>query len=168
MKKDATLRTIWGLAKSPGLSLSDEELHMFVEARTGKESLKELSQRERNAVAQALAELKPKRKDRGNTQTERQRRMLWVLAKEAGWDGQDRLNGLAKKMFGVDRVEWLDMEQCSGLIEALKAIAKRKGESNGEEADSPGKEAAGTIKEKVAGGGGPAPGQAPPQQEKVH
>ena len=46
MKFQATLRMIWGLAKSPELSMSSEELHMFVEARTGKESLKELTQKE--------------------------------------------------------------------------------------------------------------------------
>ncbi len=138
MKRDATIKTIWGIAKSPELSLSDEELHLFVEARTGKESLKALTQRERNLVARALAAMKPRNCRRGNTGTGQQRGLLWVLARDAGWDDPARLNGLAKKMFGVERVEWLDTQQCSKLIEAMKAIRERREETGGtEETGSP-------------------------------
>ena len=128
MKFQATLRMIWGLAKSPELSMSGEELHMFVEARTGKESLKELTQKERNTVARALMGLKPEapKGQTGNPVTERQRQKLKELASEAGWDNPARLNGLACKMFGVERVEWLNGAQCSKLIEAMKAMNKRK------------------------------------------
>lgn len=134
MKFQATLRMIWGLAKSPELSMSSEELHMFVEARTGKESLKELTQKERNTVARALMGLKPEapKGQTGNPVTERQRQKLKELASEAGWDNPARLNGLARKMFGVERVEWLNGAQCSKLIEAMKAMNKRKVGENAE------------------------------------
>ena len=123
MKFQATLRMIWGLAKSPELSMSSEELHMFVEARTGKESLKELTQKERNTVARALMGLKPEvpKGQTGNPVTERQRQKLKELASEAGWDNPARLNGLARKMFGVECVEWLNGAQCSKLIEGIIA-----------------------------------------------
>ena len=66
--------------------MSSEELHMFVEARTGKESLKELTQKERNTVARALMGLKPEapKGQTGNPVTERQRQKLKELASEAG------------------------------------------------------------------------------------
>lgn len=128
MRFQATLRMIWGLAKSPELSMSSEELHMFVEARTGKDSLKKLTQREMNLVARALMGLKPDRGKpvNGNPATAWQRQRLRDLALEAGWDNPARLNGLARKMCGVDRVEWLTAAQCSKLIEAMKAINKRQ------------------------------------------
>ena len=45
-----------------------------------------------------------------------------------GWEEEKRVNGLAMKMFGVARVEWLDYQQCSKLIEALKAMIRRQEE----------------------------------------
>ena len=46
-KKPApTIKTIWGLAKSPELQLTSEELHLLVAGYIGKDSLKELNGRE--------------------------------------------------------------------------------------------------------------------------
>lgn len=49
-KADTTagIRKLWGIAKSPELRLSDEDLHLVVQAHTGKDSIKELNNRELN------------------------------------------------------------------------------------------------------------------------
>ena len=48
-KKDrwqATIRTLWAIAKSPELHMDSEDLHAVVYRETGKDSLKKLSQNE--------------------------------------------------------------------------------------------------------------------------
>lgn len=129
------IKRLWGIAKSPGLRLTDEELHYFVAAHTGKDSIKKLSQRELQQMIGLLTNMrnsayKAERGQtvRGNSATENQRKKIYVLARELGWDKPARVNGLCRKMFQVDRVEWLDYQQCSKLIEALKGMAKRKQE----------------------------------------
>lgn len=65
------------------------------------------------------------RQTRGNTGTVNQRKKIYKLTETLGWDKPARVNGLCKKMFGVACVEWLDYQQCSKLIEALKSMAAR-------------------------------------------
>lgn len=138
---EPTIRMIWGLAKSPELSLSDEELHLLVQAHTGKDSIKELSRRERGTVISALLNMKDsasgmKRETkvkRGNVGTANQRKKIYRLCEELGWDKPSRVNGLCMKMFKVSAVEWLNYQKCSKLIEALKSMAARKENSDGAE-----------------------------------
>lgn len=134
MKRKLTLRTIWGLAKSEELQLTDEELHLVVYANVGKDSLKELTDAEVKAVVRVLNQMKDRqrKKERGNRYsngseaTVNQRKKIYMLEKELGWnDNKARLQGFVKKMFGVDTVEWLNYQQCSKLIEALKGMIKR-------------------------------------------
>ena len=134
--RTVTLRTIWGLAKSPELHMTDEELHLLVSGHTGKESLKQLTKREISLVAGVLAEMKESTKRqnrqnahpsaRGNPATVNQRKKVWKLSQELGWDNPVRVDGICKRMFHVDKVEWLNYQQCSALIEALKGMAERK------------------------------------------
>ena len=134
--RNVTLRTIWGLAKSPELHMTDEELHLLVSGHTGKESLKQLTKREISLVAGVLAEMKESTKRqnrqnahpsaRGNPATVNQRKKVWKLSQELGWDNPVRVDGMCKRMFHVDKVEWLNYQQCSALIEALKGMAERK------------------------------------------
>lgn len=132
-KVKPTLRTIWGLAKSPELNLSDDDLHVIVASQTGKESLKELNAMEIATVVRALMGLKDmvkkpdkKVKPGGNEGTGYQRKKVYKLAQELGWEDKKRVDGLCRKMFGVDMLEWLNFKQCSKLIEAMKAMAARK------------------------------------------
>lgn len=63
----------------------------------------------------------------GNVKTQRQRRQIYMLTGELGWnDDNRRISGMARKMFKVDRLEWLSQTQCSKLIEALKKMVDRK------------------------------------------
>ena len=85
-KHKATIRTLWGIAKSPELQLGSEELHLVVQAQTGKDSLKELTEPERRRVAYVLGQMKEsasgKRKRpvgmTGNA-TDNQRRKIYML-----------------------------------------------------------------------------------------
>ena len=129
-----TIRMLWGLAKWQELSLTDEELHLIVSAHTGKDSIKQLNQRELGTVIGVLGNMKSSaskngrsdRQTRGNTGTVNQRKKIYRLTERLGWDKPARVNGLCKRMFGVACVEWLDYQQCSKLIEALKSMAERK------------------------------------------
>ncbi len=131
----AEIRKLWGVAKSPELKLSDEELHLLVQAHTGKDSIRELDARDRRKVFRVLLNLKDSAKqagharDRpaGNPATENQRKKIRKLAQELGWDSPSRVNGMCRRMFGIGMVEWLNGEQCSKLIEALKSMVERKG-----------------------------------------
>lgn len=130
-KQKASIRQLWGLAKSKELGLTDDELHEIVYHYTGKASIKELNQKELQICVIALSSLKDlankKRKDyRGGESTENQIKKIRKLAEELGWKGRSRLSGMCKRMFKKDAVEWLDYTECSKLIEALKAMAKRK------------------------------------------
>lgn len=132
----ATIRTIWAIAKSPQLQMSDEELHLLLSAQTGKNSLRHLSQHELDAMAAVLGRMKKEleregsgqKRRRGNLCTVNQRKKIYRLTETLGWDKPSRLSGMCRRMFGVERVEWLTYQQCSKLIEALKKMAEREPE----------------------------------------
>lgn len=138
---EPSIKVIWGLAKSPELSFSDEELHLLIQARTGKESMKKLTKHEISQMIGVLQNMKDSvnkkgraRKSTGNAGTENQRKKVYKLAEELGWDKPSRVNGMCKCMFNVSAVEWLNYQQCSKLIEALKKMAERQQEGKAYEA----------------------------------
>lgn len=126
-----SIKTIWGLAKSPELSLDEDSLYSIIYRETGKDSMRKLTQNEINKVCNALSQMKDsikgKRTDeKGNDYTKRQRRKIYKLTEQLGWNNNNaRINGFVKKMFDVERLEWLDDDQCSRLIEMLKRMAER-------------------------------------------
>lgn len=131
-----TIKTIWGLAKSPELALDDDTLYSIVYRETGKDSMRQLSQKEINKVCHALSALKDSAKGKGgsgrtdtggNKLTKAKRQKIYRLTGELGWNNNNaRINGFVKKMFGVERLEWLNNEQCSKLIEMLKKMVERE------------------------------------------
>lgn len=135
---------IFGLAKSPELQLSDDDLHAVVFGVTGKESLKNLTDHQIGQVVRRLQELKDGvRKTRKRTRnysrngrrgTEDQRKKIFMLMNDLSWN-ENRVRGLAKRLFKIEAIEWLDYGQCSKLIEAMKAMLERKGreERSGEQ-----------------------------------
>lgn len=121
---------IYAIAKSPQLGMTDEELHLLVGGITGKDSLKELTSRELMDLTTKLQEMRDSasgKKDkrnftrRGNRATERQRRKMYMLMKELGWNDK-RVRGFARKMVGTETIEWLNHEQCAILIEGMKKL----------------------------------------------
>ena len=131
---EATIKQVWGIAKCPELKLTDEELHLLVSANTGKDSIKQLNKRELKTMVGVLLNMKDsatgKKRERkrsaGNMATVNQRKKIYRLTEELGWDKPSRLNGMCKRMFDVDSVEWLSYQQCSKLIEALKNMVERQ------------------------------------------
>ncbi len=91
-----SIKRVWGIAKSPELKLTDEELHLLVQAHTGKDSIKALNKRELQTVIRVLGSMKDsvKKSERGkhsggNTSTENQRKKIYKLTQELGWDKQE-------------------------------------------------------------------------------
>ena len=135
-RKPASLRTLWAIAKSPELGLSDDELHAVVYRETGKESMRKLTQGEINALARVLQNMKDgasrnaytKRTDTGgDPRTEKQRRKIYALTGILGWNNDSRrVNGFVKRITGVDRLEWLTPGQREKVIEALKVMVARQ------------------------------------------
>lgn len=171
------IKRIWAIAKSPELGLTDEELHLFVQTLTGKDSIRALNQREAQKVIGALGHMKDsakkaegRKKRSSKSSTENQRKKIYMLAKQLGWNRQARVNGMCRRMFRVSSVEWLNYRQCSDLIEALKKMVERKEETadGREEDDRPGEEAPGAGEETAAGGGDPSAGQAQAEPEEVY
>lgn len=132
--KANSIRTIWGLAKCDELRMSDEELHLVVMAQTGKVSLRKLTQKEISRVIYVLMQMKDSSR-RGREArmpmcdgtTQNQRRKVYKLMQELGWN-EKRINGMCRRMFKIDRLEWLDYKQISDLIESLKAMIARQEE----------------------------------------
>lgn len=89
---EPNIKKIWGIAKSPELKLTDEELHLVVQAHTGKDSIKALNKRELQTVIRVLGSMKDsaKKSERGrsrfsgNTATENQRKKIFKLTQELG------------------------------------------------------------------------------------
>lgn len=135
-RKPASLRTIWAIAKSSELSMTDDDLHAVVYRETGKESMKKLNQREIDRISRVLQNMKDgnkaketsKRTDEGgDPRTIKLRHKIYALCGELGWnDNNSRINGFCKRMFGVERIEWLTMTQCNMVIEALKDMVDRQ------------------------------------------
>ena len=141
-RKQPSIRTLWAIAKSPELHMTDEDLHALVYRETRKESIKALTQGQINEVARVLQNMKdgvsrstrPKRTDEGgDARTVQQRRKIYALTEWLGWnDNPQRIHGFVKRMTGVDRLEWLNVAQCEKVIEGLKAILKRQERKEGE------------------------------------
>lgn len=140
-RKQPSIRTLWAIAKSPELSLSDDDLHAVVYRETGKDSIRKLSQGELNTVVSILQNMKDginrtpgqKRTDTGgNPRTVEQRRKIYALCEELGWNNDPRrIQGFVKRVAHIDRLEWLNPEGCEKVIEGLKAILRREKEKVG-------------------------------------
>lgn len=133
-RKHASIGTLFGLAKS--LSMDSDDLHAYVHRQTGKESLRLLTQGELDWAARSLGQLKGSRSTRqkrtdegGNARTVAQRRKMYMLTAALGWnDDNQRISAFAKRITGVERIEWLDTAQCNMVIEALKDMVARGAE----------------------------------------
>lgn len=142
-RKQPSIRTLWAIAKSPELHMTDEDLHAVVYRETGKESIKALTQGQISEMARVLQNMKDgisrsthtKRTDEGgDTRTIQQRRKIYALTEQLGWNNNpQRIQGFVKRITGVDRLEWLTVDQCKKVIEGLKAILKRQERTEGEE-----------------------------------
>lgn len=119
--------------------MSDEDLHVLVMAHTKKDSIRKLNKREMGRIIGILQDMRTSTisaeraasMQKGNVGTINQRKKIYKLRMELGWDRKS-LNGMVRKMFGMESVDWLNYKQCSDLIEALKSMAERRQKIGGE------------------------------------
>ena len=62
-RKQPSIRTLWAIAKSSELGMTDDDLHALVFRETGKESIRELTQGQINEVARVLQNMKDGRSE---------------------------------------------------------------------------------------------------------
>jgi hypothetical protein len=123
------IKAIWALAHREGLE--EEELRKLVESFTGKKSIRSLSQQEAGEIIEDLL-LKgvkagwafQRAMDKEKRGTRAQIAFIGGLSRQIGWD-QSQALGLARRMYGVQELTNLKVNEASGLIEALKAIRRR-------------------------------------------
>ena len=134
------IRKIYGLAKQAGMSgeQGNEDLHALVNSVCGKDSLKELTNRDYAAVIKELQSRAGtsntyKAKSKGNSKgmTEGQERKIWRLMYElqelspSSAALGERLCGIIKKEFKIDATSksplaWFSFSDASKMIEILK------------------------------------------------
>lgn len=120
-------------AESSKRGIDNELLHEIVENVTGKTSIKQLTYLEAAKVIGRIqggcaASVKSQKRtdEGGDPETVQLRKKIYMLTGELGWnDDNNRINGFTRKMFKVDRVEWLTVRQCHKLIETLKKMVDR-------------------------------------------
>ena len=113
------------------LGLDDETYRALLSRVTGQSSAKDLSPLQVAKVLQEFGRLGWKSKQ-GRSKPKPAADKAKLVGKieaqlaEAGrpWEYGD---GLAKRMYNVDRLEWLDAEQLGGVVAALAKDAKRHG-----------------------------------------
>ncbi len=127
MKSRPQIKSIWGLAKSKEVNLTEEELYSIIICETGKDSMRELTTKEINRVITVLIRLKENNRARPGMSTPEQIYKIKTLEKALGWeDNSKRLEGFIKKFYKVEKLEWLEFNDAVKLIESLKKVLARE------------------------------------------
>lgn len=113
------------------LAMDDDSYRAMLARVAGVTSAKDLNPRQVGAVLREFERLgwKPKAgRDKPNAAVDRQKLVGKIGAQlaEAGrpWDYAD---ALAKRLYKVERLEWLDAKQLGGVVTALAKDAQRHG-----------------------------------------
>lgn len=120
------IRALWGYANR--LRIPEEDLREWISRRTGKHSLRALTRPQASRLIEEIArkwEANGRPAVSPHPMTLGQARILRTLEGDIGWDDR-RLFGLAKKMYRIERLQDLQPKEAAGLIEAMKAIRRRK------------------------------------------
>lgn len=118
---------IWAAAKEQGIDR--EDVYALVLQVSGQDSIKGMTQDQANKVIDRIVGTcsRPEYQKQGRITTDQMRKKIYILTVELGWDkNPKRLEGFCKRLFKVEKVEWLDERQCYQLIETLKDMVKRK------------------------------------------
>ena len=118
---------IWAAAKAQGIDR--EDVYALVLQVSGQDSIKGMTQDQANKVIDRIVGTcsRPEYQKQGRITTDQMRKKIYILTVELGWDkNPKRLEGFCKRLFKVEKVEWLDERQCYQLIETLKDMVKRK------------------------------------------
>lgn len=131
MKKKRTISTaqiskIWASARDK--SIDKDDVYALVYQVSNQESMKSLTWIQANEVINRIVGTNTIDgvQRTGRESTQEMRKKIYMLTKELGWEkNPKRLAGFCKKLFKVEKVEWLDRKQCYKLIEALKKMVER-------------------------------------------
>ena len=118
---------IWASAKEQGIDR--EDVYALVLQVSGQDSIKGMTQDQANKVIDRIVGTcsRPEYQKQGRITTDQMRKKIYILTVELGWDkNPKRLEGFCKRLFKVEKVEWLDKRQCYKLIETLKDMVARK------------------------------------------
>ncbi len=118
---------IWAAAKERGIDRAD--VYDLVLQVSGQDSIKGMTQDQANKIIDRIVGTcsRPEYQKQGRITTDQMRKKIYMLTVELGWDkNPKRLEGFCKRLFKVEKVEWLDERQCYQLIETLKDMVKRK------------------------------------------
>jgi phage gp16-like protein len=120
-------------AASKELGLDEDTRRDLMERAVGKRSAGAMNDGELGVVIGALSELKAKGAS-GDARSQftphedpqvRKVYAMWTALKRKGLVTAAKPHGFAKRMAGVDRVEWANPEQLRQIIEGLKAVEAR-------------------------------------------
>ena len=132
------IKNIWGFSKDVGVD--KDNLYCMIDRISKKDSMRKMTKLQANKLIRELITIKDKNKKSkksytqkrtdtgGNKKTKLQREKIYSLTGILGWnDNNNRINGFVKRMFKIDRIEWLSEDDCSKLIEILKKMIIRQG-----------------------------------------
>lgn len=125
-ERNVVIRQIWGMAKND-LQISEDEVRAVLYQCTGKESMRECNDRELYLLLCQLGKMKDSKNTQPGKSTPRQLWKIRQLEEKLGWsDNPKRLRKFMEKYSNVEKLEWLDFEQASSLIESLKKVLKQE------------------------------------------
>ncbi len=119
---------IFALARVAGLD--DDALHDNVRWVTGSESIAALTSLQAGKVIEALKRMTGQDAPVG-MMTDGQRRKMYNLCRELGWVKEvgeldvKRLEGFVRKRFGVSKLQWVNVDTATKIINALNAMVNR-------------------------------------------
>lgn len=115
------IKKIYAMARQGGLD--DVNLHAFVYAHTGSDSIGALTKEQGIKVIDGLNRRLGFVTDRA---TKKQVWQILKLCEEIGWmDNPKRLRGFLEKRYGVSHARFLPKRHAREVIEALKAMSRR-------------------------------------------
>ncbi|MED3799975.1 regulatory protein GemA [Lysinibacillus capsici] len=118
------IKKIWTTARSIGMER--EDVYNVLQRETGKDSMRQCSQKELERVLLSLQSVQGFNNFRGNRATKRQLWKIGQLEQQLGWqDNPQRLKGFIKKFYSVEQMEWLTSAQAWRLIESLKKLIEK-------------------------------------------
>lgn len=126
MITDAQKKNMWALASA--LRLEKENLYSIIHRISGGDSMRALTKKQANLVLTELHHYSDKGRTDigGRKETANIRKKIYMLTKDLGWnDNRSRIDGFVKKTFQVERLEWLEFDDCLKLVEILKKMVTR-------------------------------------------
>lgn len=124
LNRNQTIRNIWGMAKNE-LGMTEDDLRAAMYQATGKDSMRLCTEKELFQILCHLGRIKDLQNTQPGKATPRQIWKIQQLEQKLGWtNNPKRLRKFMEKYSGVEKLEWLEFDQASDLIESLKKVLR--------------------------------------------